>query len=585
MFGTVKRIIQWCGSFKKNLYIGFVFSFFSGWFAAMPVVFAAFMIGKLVECQGKGESVSGAWVGKSIGILLFFIFLRFLFDYLRARFQEAISYELIARDRLAVGDALKRVSLGYFQNMNTSTILNSITTGLHTLEGMGIRMVDNFVGGYLNFICILLWLTYMDFRVGLIAVAGAAVSFVFLLVISRYSTKNAPVLAEANRELTGATLEYARGLAVVKSFGRAGASMDAMKTACRDSRDINLKIEWGYIPFNMLHLMALKTASVCIAIAAFYLGISGTLYITFVMLVVLLSFHMFGSLEPVSDCAHVLAVIEDALDHLDALKGESFIDADGKEITLHNYEIEFRNVDFSYGEGKSRRQVLKNVNIKLPENTVTAVVGPSGSGKSTICSLIARFYDVDKGSVRIGGHDVKEFTCDSLLSNISMVFQNVYLFHDTVRNNICFGKPDATEEEMIEAAKKACCHDFIMELPEGYDTVIGEGGGSLSGGQKQRISIARAILKDAPVIILDEATASVDPENEHLIQAAISELTKGKTIVTIAHRLATIEQADQILVVEDGRIVQSGTHKELVGVPGKYKDFIDIRRRSEGWSL
>lgn len=585
MFGTVKRIIQWCGSFKKNLYIGFVFSFFSGWFAAMPVVFAAFMIGKLVECQGKGESVSGAWVGKSIGILLFFIFLRFLFDYLRARFQEAISYELIARDRLAVGDALKRVSLGYFQNMNTSTILNSITTGLHTLEGMGIRMVDNFVGGYLNFICILLWLTYMDFRVGLIAVAGAAVSFVFLLVISRYSTKNAPVLAEANRELTGATLEYARGLAVVKSFGRAGASMDAMKTACRDSRDINLKIEWGYIPFNMLHLMALKTASVCIAIAAFYLGISGTLDITSVMLVVLLSFHIFGSLEPVSDCAHVLAVIEDALDHLDALKGESFIDADGKEITLHNYEIEFRNVDFSYGEGKSRRQVLKNVNIKLPENTVTAVVGPSGSGKSTICSLIARFYDVDKGSVRIGGHDVKEFTCDSLLSNISMVFQNVYLFHDTVRNNICFGKPDATEEEMIEAAKKACCHDFIMELPEGYDTVIGEGGGSLSGGQKQRISIARAILKDAPVIILDEATASVDPENEHLIQAAISELTKGKTIVTIAHRLATIEQADQILVVEDGRIVQSGTHKELVGVPGKYKDFIDIRRRSEGWSL
>lgn len=585
MFRTVKRIIQWCGSFKKNLYIGFVFSFFSGWFAAMPVGFAAFMIGKLVECQRKGESLSGAWVGKSIGILLLFIFLRFLFDYLRARFQEAISYELIARDRLAVGDALKRVSLGYFQNMNTSTILNSITTGLHTLEGMGIRMVDNFAGGYLNFICILLWLTYMNFWVGLIAVAGAAVSFVFLLVISRYSTKNAPVLAEADRELTGAVLEYARGLAVVKSFGRAGASMDAMKTACRDSREINLRIEWGYIPFNMLHLMALKAASVCIAIAAFCLGISGTLDITSVMLVVLLSFHIFGSLEPVSDCAHVLAVIDDALDHLEALKGESFIDADGKEIALHNYDIEFRNVDFSYGEGKSRRQVLKNVNIKLPENTITAVVGPSGSGKSTICNLIARFYDVDKGSVRIGGHNVKEFTCDSLLSNISMVFQNVYLFHDTVRNNICFGKPDATEEEMIEAAKKACCHDFIMELPEGYDTVIGEGGGSLSGGQKQRISIARAILKDAPVIILDEATASVDPENEHLIQAAISELTKGKTIVTIAHRLATIEQADQILVVEDGRIVQSGTHNELVSVPGKYKDFIDIRRRSEGWSL
>lgn len=585
MFGTVKRIINWCGTFKKNLYIGFVFSFFSGWFAAMPVIWAAYIVGKIVEKSGSNETISTAWVGRSIGILLVFIFLRFLFDYLRARFQEAISYELIARDRLAVGDAMKRVSLGYFQNMNTSTILNSITTGLHTLEGMGIRMIDNFVGGYLNFVCILLWLTYINWRAGAISVAGAAVSFVFLLVISRYSTKNAPVLAEANKDLTGATLEYARGLAVVKSFGRAGASMDAMRKACRDSRDINLKIEWGYIPFNALHLLALKTASVCIAISAFYLGASGQIGFTEVILMVLLSFHVFGSLEPISDSAHVLAIIDDAFDHLDALTGESFIDSDGKDIDIHSYDIEFDHVDFSYGEGADRRQVLHDVSFKIPQNTVTAIVGPSGSGKSTICNLIARFYDADDGSVRVGGHDVKEFTCDSLLSNMSMVFQNVYLFNDTIRNNICFGKPDATEDEMIAAAKKACCHDFIMALPDGYDTVIGEGGGSLSGGEKQRISIARAILKDAPIIILDEATASVDPENEHLIQAAISELTKGKTIVTIAHRLATIEQADQILVVDDGQIVQSGTHSELANVPGRYKDFVDIRRRSEGWKI
>ena len=544
MFGTVKRIIDWCGSFKKNLYIGFVFSFFSGWFAAMPVIWAAYTIGKLVECEGQGKTISADWIGKSIVIQLLFIFLRFVFDYLRARFQESISYELIARDRLAVGDALKRVSLGYFQNMNTGTILNSITTGLHTLEGMGIRMIDNFVGGYLNFICILLWLTCVNWRVGLIAVTGAAVSLIFLFIISKYSTRNTPILAAANRDLTGATLEYARGLSVVKSFGKAGASMESMKKACRDSRDINLKIEWGYIPYNALHLLALKTASVCIVIAAFYLGFSGQLDFTYMMFVILLSFHVFGSLEPIADCAHVLAVIDDALEHLDELTKESFIDADGQQIEIAHYDIEFQNVDFSYGEGKERRQVLHNVNLKIPEYSVTAIVGPSGSGKSTICNLIARFYDADSGSVRVGGHDVKEFTCDSLLSNISMVFQNVYLFHDTVRNNICFGKPDATEAEMVEAAKKACCHDFIMALPEGYDTVIGEGGGSLSGGEKQRISIARAILKDAPIIILDEATASVDPENEHLIQAAISELTKEKTIVTIAHRLVTIEQAD-----------------------------------------
>lgn len=212
-------------------------------------------------------------------------------------------------------------------------------------------------------------------------------------------------------------------------------------------------------------------------------------------------------------------------------------------------------------------------------------MGASGSGKTTICSLIARFYDPQNGEITLGGHNLKEFTCDSLLSNISMVFQSVYLFNDTVRANICFGKPDATEKEMIAAAKKACCHDFIMKLPDGYDTVLGEGGGTLSGGEKQRISIARAILKDAPIIILDEATASVDPENEHLIQQAISALTEGKTIITIAHRLATVREADCILVVDDGKIVESGTHDSLIRQDGVYKRFTEIREKAEGWKI
>lgn len=234
-------------------------------------------------------------------------------------------------------------------------------------------------------------------------------------------------------------------------------------------------------------------------------------------------------------------------------------------------------MNFGYDE----RQILKDVSFRIPERTSTAIVGPSGSGKTTICSLLARFYDPQGGRIMVGGHDLKEFTCDSLLSNVSMVFQNVYLFHDTVRANICFGKPDATEEEMIEAAKKARCHDFIMAMPDGYDTVIGEGGGTLSGGGKQRISIARAMLKDAPIIILDEATASIDPENEYLIQSAISELTKGKTIITIAHRPATIRNADQILVVEDGRIAECGTHDELIAADGLYRRFVKIREKAE----
>ena len=581
MFKTIRRIIQWCGEFRGKLYIGFLFSFFSHWFAALPVMVAAYTLGKLIEQQMGTGTFDTRWIGWSLFLLIALVMLRFLFDYFRARFQETISYELIARDRLAVGDALKRVSLGYFEQVNTGNILSSITTGLSTLETMGIRMVDNFIGGYLNFAVIFLCLMFFQPVVSLIALAAAAVSFVFLLLVSKYSVKNAPVGAEANRELTGAAIEYARGLAVVKSFGKSGASMEALKKAASDSKKIHLKIEWGFIPANCLHLLALKCGSVALAFASCYLGMTGQMKFEIMLVFLFFSFGIFGSIEPIGDSAHVLGVIDDAMDQLDALKESNYIDKDGKNIPLEHFDIEFRNLDFGYDS----RQILKNVSFSIPEKTSTAIVGPSGSGKTTICSLLARFYDVDHGEVLIGGHNVKELTCDSLLSNISMVFQNVYLFHDTVRTNICFGKPDATEAEMVEAAKKARCHDFIMALPEGYDTVIGEGGSTLSGGEKQRISLARAMLKDAPVIILDEATASIDPENEHLIQEAISELTRGKTIITIAHRLATIEKADQILVVEDGKIVQKGTHEELLQETGRYQKFVEIRKKAEGWKI
>lgn len=581
MFKTVKRIISWCGEFKGKLYAGFVFSFFSHWFAALPIAVAAYTIGLLIEAEKNGTPFDKKWIGLSILIQLLFVFFRFLFDYLRARFQEGISYELVARDRLAVGDALKRVSLGYFATKNTGTILSAITTGLGTLEGMGIRMINNFVSGYLNFTVIFICLLVMNPLVALIALAAVLLSFLFLLVISSYSAKNAPVEAEANRDLTAAAIEYARGLTIVKSFGQDGASMDAMNKAIEDSKKIHLKIEWGFVPANCMHLFVLKAGSVALALSAFLLCMKGEMNISTMLMFVFFSFGIFASVEPISDSAHTLSVINDAMDELDALKEDHFMDENGRDIALTNHDIAFSHVDFGYDE----RKILKDVSFTIPEKTSTAIVGPSGSGKTTICSLLARFYDVNDGSITVGGVDVRKMTCESLLSNISMVFQNVYLFHDTIRANICFGKSDATEEEMTDAAKKACCHDFIMALPDGYDTVIGEGGGTLSGGEKQRISIARAILKNAPIIILDEATASIDPENEHLIQNAISELTKGRTIITIAHRLATIEQADQILVVDDGRIVQKGAHKELISVEGRYREFIQIREKAEGWKI
>lgn len=581
MFKTVKRIINWCGEFKGKLYLGFVMTFFSHIFAALPLALAAYTVGLLIESQRGGAKFDTAWIYRVIIIQIVLVLLRFLFDYLRARLQEPISYQLTARDRLAIGDALKRVSLGYFQQISTGNILNSITTGLSTLETMGIRMIDNFVGGYLNFLAVFLGLAVCSPVTALIALISAALSFCCLLLISHYSRINAPVEAQANRDMTGAVLEYARGLAVVKSFGKSGSAMESLTGAVRDSKNIHLKIEWGYVPGNALHLLSLKCGSAGLALAAALQCLRGEMDFTMMLIFVFFSFSIFASLEPISDSAHTLGVIDDAMDQLDALRSENFIDAGGRDIRLEHYDIQFNNVGFGYDS----RQVLKDVSFTIPEKTSTAIVGPSGSGKTTICSLLARFYDPQSGSISVGGHDLREFTCDSLLANISMVFQNVYLFNDTIRANILFGRPDASEDEMIDAAKKARCHDFIMALPNGYDTVVGEGGGTLSGGERQRISIARAILKNAPIIILDEATASIDPENEHLIQQAISALTHGKTIITIAHRLATVQNADQILVVEDGRIAEHGTHDELIRQNGLYKRFTAIRQQAEGWKL
>ncbi len=581
MFRTVKRIIDWCGEYKGRLYLGFVMTFFSHLFTALPVGLAAYTVGGLIEAQKAGTAFDTAWVWKTVLIQIALVFFRFLFDYFRARLQEPISYQLTARDRLAVGDALKRVSLGYFGQIGTGTILNSLTSGLSTLENMGIRMIDNFVGGYLNFAVIFLTLAICSPVTALIALAAAALSLGFMLIISHFARVNAPVEAQASRDLTGAVIEYARGLSVVKSFGKTGAAMESVRNAAHDSKNIHLKIEWGYLPANAGHLLALKCGSTGLALAAALQCINGSMALPTMLMFVFFSFGIFASLEPISDSAHTLGVIDDAMDQLDALRAHHYIDADGRDIPLTHFDITFNHVTFGYDS----RTVLKDVSFTIPEKASTAIVGPSGSGKTTVCSLIARFYDPQAGSITVGGHDLRELTCDSLLKNISMVFQNVYLFRDTVRANLLFGKPDATEEEMIAAAKKARCHDFITALPQGYDTVIGEGGGTLSGGEKQRLSIARAILKNAPIIILDEATASIDPENEHLIQQAISALTQGKTVITIAHRLATIKQADQILVIDDGQVVEQGTHDELLRVPGKYREFVDIRRRSEGFSL
>lgn len=581
MFKTVGRVIKWCGPYKKRLYWGFVCAFFATWFGAAPTMVAAFTLGKVIENAQTGVAFDHNLIWQSFLVIVALVLLRFLFSYWRAKSQESIGYELAAGQRIKIGDVLKRVSLGYFQENSAGDILSTVTTELSSLEYQAMRMINEVVNGYINVIAIILCLGAFSIPAALVAAAGVLLSLLFLHGVSVQSEKNAPVNEKAVEDMSGAVIEYVRGLPIVKSFGQEGASIASMKKACADSKNINIKIEKGFTPFNCLHLLSLKLASVGLVLITTWMTADGQMVLPIMLMFCMFSFTIFGSVEAVNDSAHVLGVIDSAMNKLEEVERAAYIDQNGSDITLAGHDITFSHVFFGYDS----REILHDVSFKIPQNTTTAIVGPSGSGKSTLCNLIARFYDVQKGEIKIGGRNIKDFTCDSLLRNISMVFQNVYLFNDSIKNNIRFGNPNATDEEIIDAAKKARCHDFIMELPDGYDTVVGEGGSSLSGGEKQRISIARAILKNAPIVILDEATASIDPENEHLIQQAISELTHGKTIITIAHRLATIQNANQILVVDGGTIAQQGTHKELITQEGVYKRFIEIRERAEGWSI
>ena len=581
MFHSIKRLLHWAGGYRKRLYLGCLCSFFSVWCTAIPIVIAAWTLG-LVIADFRGEN-SLEWniIWLSLFGIVISIFLRYIFSYWKAKLQESIGYEIAAEERLKIGNVLKRVSLGYFSKNSTGDILTAITGDLSSLELQGMKLIDAIVNGYINLLAIVIILLIVCPMAALTSLVGAILSAVALNGISKKSRKNAPTKQISQERITDASLEYIHGLPIVKSFGQEGASIEEWKTACEKHKDINLKIMHGFVPNNCLHLFALKIASVLLILISGIFTIQGNLTISIFLLIAMFAFMIFGAVENMNDSVHMLGLIDTSMDKLENIENAEFIDEAGRDFSIASYNIDFTDVSFGYGE----IEVLHNLSFQIPQNTTTAIVGPSGSGKSTICNLITRFYDVNSGSVKIGGHDVREFTCDSLLKNISMVFQNVYLFNDTIRNNIKFGKSDATEDEIIEAAKKACCHDFIMALPEGYDTMIGEGGSSLSGGEKQRISIARAILKNAPIILLDEATASIDPENEHLIQQAISELIQGKTIVTIAHRLATIENADQILVVDHGKIVQKGTHDQLIQQKGIYRSFINIRERAEGWSI
>ncbi|WP_436895787.1 ABC transporter ATP-binding protein [Mammaliicoccus sciuri] len=577
MFQITFKILKWATPYRSRMILGFIMSFINSIFIALPIFLAAQVFNRVLS----HKQIEMYEIMSVLGIMILLVLARFVTAYLKNRLQESIAYEMSAKERLNIGDKLKNVRLGYFEDHQTNELATVVTTDLTFLENYAMKMIDIVVNGYILITVLILSLLVVSWEVSLLALVGVVLSLLCIHLLEKKSHQNAPHYHHVQNQLVEKVLEVVRGIQVIKSFSKENTSLQSFNKAVDESKRVNSKIELQYIPFNLLHLLSLKIVSIVIVLIACLLYINQSIDLPTLVMISIFSFVIFESVENVNSAAHVLEMIDMTLNDIEEIKKAPILDESGKDIEIDNFDIEFDHVSFSYGE----HRVINDVSFKVGSHTSTAIIGPSGSGKSTLCNLLLRFYDVDEGTIRIGGVDIRDMTLSTLMSHISAVFQKVYLFNDTIENNILYGKPDATKEEVIAAAKQACCHDFIMSLPDGYQTIVNEKGNNLSGGEKQRISIARAILKDAPIIILDEATASIDPENEHLIQSAIDELSKGKTVITIAHKIGTIKNANEIIVLNEGEIIQKGDHETLVNQVGTYQNFIQIKTQSEGWRL
>ena len=578
MLKIIRRVLRLSGNLSKRIWGSFICGFLESMFGLLPIA-AVFLV--LIELQ-NGQPITGQTWGIVIGLIAGGLILRMIFKYLVYRLQSTAGFEFVARERIALGDRLRNVPMGFFHDNSVGDITATVTTDLNFLENYSMHILDKVTTGVLSMIVMAGCILAFDWRIGLIFVAGILLSFP---IYSHMQKKGKALSAKRQKiqsEAVAATLEYVQGISVVKSFNMCDKNLSDIEDAYESNAAASYGVERVFTPLNMTYSMVFRISACMIMLCAGILAVGGDLSFANLAVILIASFTIFNPIEVMGQMTTMIRTMDAALDRVERIKQAKKIDENGRDIPLDSFDIGFEHVSFAYENGNP---ILKDVSFSIPQGSMTAIVGPSGGGKTTITRLIARFWDVQEGSITIGGHDVKEFTCDSLLKNMSMVFQNVYLFHDTIENNIKFGCPDATHEQVVEAAKKACCHDFISALPQGSDTVIGEGGSTLSGGEKQRISIARAMLKDAPIILLDEATASVDPENEVHLQQAISALVKNKTLIVIAHRLSTIRDADQILVVDNGKIVEKGVHAELIQQKGIYQKFWNIRQKARNWKL
>ena len=577
MIQIFRRFFNFCGEINKRKFTKSIF------LGVLKALFEALKIPAIaVTLHGVlSGNLTVQHILLSFGIMLFSIAGNAFANYRSTMLQCEAGYGTCADKRIEIAEHLKYLPMGYFNQNSLGYIASVATNSMETLADVATRVVMMVTQGILTTAVVVLMICAFDLRIGGIAILGVLLFFTVNSLLQKKAKEIAPTKDAADRKLVEKVLEYIQGIAEVKSYNLTGEKSKALNRAVDKNTAANIKLEITFVPLMFLQSLTAKLIGVVIAgvSVAFYLN--GTMELLNAVVMVIAAFILFGALDSAGSYSSLLRNVDLNVSKAQSVLDMPTMDIDGRDITPTNYDIDVENVEFSY----DKRKIIDGVSVHIPQKTTTAIVGPSGGGKTTLCHLIARFWDVDRGCVRLGGMNVKDYSMDSLMKNFSFVFQSVYLFQDTIANNIRFGQPDAPMEKVIEAARKACCHDFIMALPDGYETIIGEGGANLSGGEKQRISIARAIMKDAPIIILDEATANVDPESEQELTAAIEALTKEKTIMMIAHRLKTVRHADNILVIDGGKIVQSGTHDELMHQGGIYRRFVESRELAVGWKV
>lgn len=574
MIKTVKRILLMAGDHCHKVTAGIGISLLYSIFSAMDlfaILYIAFSVDELTMQK----------IVVTVGILLVGLIGKIVCKYQISKCISGSSYDVFYERRLEAGERLKKAPMGYYSEKNLGEIQMTLTTDMNALESSAMSVVENILGSLIYAAICTLVLLLFNWKIGLITLAGLAIGMILLNVIQNGAEKAMPMRFHAQEEMTERTLEFVQGNMVMRLFGTGQDGLNRVKEAFQKKQKADIHLENSAIwPINF-YKYVFRLASCGVVLIAALLYAQQEMSFPICVMFLFAAFLVYSQMDGLASNIALLRIVDNSLEQVESVLHIPKMPGNEAVNKIQNYDIELQNISFGY----DKRPIIQDVSLKIPERSVTAIVGPSGSGKTTLCNLIARFWDVQKGAILIGGKNVKDIEPDELMKFMSIVFQNVYLFHDTIENNIKFGRPDATHEAVVEAARRACCHDFIEKLPNAYQTVIGEGGSTLSGGEKQRISIARAILKDAPIVILDEATSSVDPENQHILLTAINELTKGKTLIIIAHRLSTIRNADQIVVLDGGRIVQQGTHKTLIQQDGVYRRFVQIRKTTFSWKL